>query len=367
MATTKPLHTLNARGNVMLEVVRDYFKVSPERMLHEIQALRQSVEEALALKGIKYDDLKTALVPDCKRKEIALIFDTLIIDDRWYGMAIARRFIPLFNTDSNHSVLAGDYIDTGAGQELLFKAMSDSVSFTRQVEYKHSSQFYIIYINNLTDAMMARFHQGLLGWEGYIGYADTTYASPFKTLLSTMLANAFIKHRKYIIQGHEDDRPNSEDINMSGYPFEEHGFICRSVQSQLEGTLLSYKIERPVFPGFESDTEFALNAISTNPQSLQDFAIEVEEAKLSYVKAAKSGSVAKAGLEEITSDQLAALIRSKLSTSYIYNMSFDETHNVAKFNVIVELPRPSDEGNVRLLASMQYKPESKTLRLITLY
>jgi hypothetical protein len=186
---------------------------------------------------------------------MALVFDTLVIDNSWYGLEVFRRLIPLFSRDSNHSVLAGDYIDTGAGQELLFEAIQSAVTLTRHVDYRHSSQFYIIYINNQTDRMVRRFHEGLCGWAGYVGYADTTYSSPFKTLLSTMLVNAFIKHRKTIIKGHEDDRPNEEDVNMSSYPFEEHGYTCHSVQSQLEGTLLSYKIERPVFPGFESDTE----------------------------------------------------------------------------------------------------------------
>ena len=124
MATTKPVHTIDARGNIMLEVVRDHFKVSPEQMFREIQALRHSVEEALALKGIRYDELKTALVPDRKRGEMALVFDTLAIDDGWYGMPVFRRLIPLFSRDSNHSVLAGDYIDNGAGQGIEKRASS---------------------------------------------------------------------------------------------------------------------------------------------------------------------------------------------------------------------------------------------------
>jgi hypothetical protein len=367
MTTTKPVHTINARGNIMLEVVRDYFKVPPERMFREIQVLRHAVEEALARKGIKYDELKTALVPDRKRREVALVFDTLLIDNSWYGLEVFQRLIPLFSRESNHSVLAGDYIDIGVGQELLFEAIQSVLTMTRNVDYKHSSQFYIIYINNLTDGMVRTFHEGLCGWEGYVGYADTTYSSLFKTMLSTMLVNAFIKHHKTIIQGHEDDRPNAEDVNMSNYPFEEHGYICRSVQSQLEGTLLSYKIERPVFPGFETDTEFSLNAVSPNPQPLDGFTIEVEEAKLEYVKSAKAGSLAAAGLQQTSARALSALIRSKISASYIYNMAFDAQHDVAKFNVIIELPRHEADGHIRLLASMEYKPEEKQLRLITLY
>ncbi|MFO1033572.1 MAG: hypothetical protein U1E15_05645 [Hyphomicrobiales bacterium] len=367
MTDTKSVHTLNARGNIFLEIMRDHFKLSSEQMFREIQALRDSVERALSLKGINYDALKTALVPDRKRKEIALVFDSLVIDDGWYGLEVARRIIPLFDKDSNHAVLVGDYIDTGAGQKLLEEALSQAVTLIRPVDYRHSSQFYIVYINNLTDAMIARFHNGLYDWGPYIGFADTTYTSPFKTLLSTMLVNSFVKHRRIIIQGHEDDRLNSEDVNTSGFPFEQNGYVCRSVQSLLEGTFLSYKIERPVFPGFEVDTEFSLNAISNKPLPLLDFTIEVEQAKLAYLKSAKSGSVTRAGVAEFTNDQLASLLRSKISSSYIYNMSYNENHNVAKFNVIVELTNQPETSHMRLLAAMEYKAESKTLRLITLY
>jgi hypothetical protein len=239
MTTTKPLHTLNARGNVMLEVVRDYFKVPPERMFREIQALRHSVEEALALKGVKYDDLKSALVPDRKRKEMALVFDTLVIEDSWYGLAVFRRLIPLFSKYSNHSVFAGDYIDTGAGQALLFKAMRDAVTLTRNIDYKHSSQFYVIYINNLTDAMMAGLHEGLLCWGGYVGYADTTYASAFKTLLSTMLVNAFIKH----------GRTSSRDTRTTGrIPKMSICVVIRSRSTDMSAAASSRSLRAPFSP-----------------------------------------------------------------------------------------------------------------------
>ena len=367
MSEVRSVHTLNARGNVLLEVTRDYLKIPPQAMFREIQYLRRSTEEALALKGIKYADLKTALVPDRQRKEMALVFDRNAIEDNWYGLPVFRRILPLFERNSNHSVLVGDYIGEQNVQDVLFMAMQGAVVLTRDVEFQHSSQFFVVYINNLTEAMMLKFHNGLTNWNAYIGYADATYASRFKLLLSTMLANAFLKHREVIIQGHEDDRPNTEDVNMCGYPFADYGYTCRSIQGHLEGTMLSYKIERPVYGTFAVDTEFGLNAISPNPQPLEHFSVEVEEAKLGYLKSAKSGSLARAGLELVTSAELAALIRSKISASYIYNMSYDDTHDVSKFNVIIEVPTMGGGEPTRLLAALEYKPENQSLRLITLY
>lgn len=80
MPAIKSLHTLNARGNIMLEVMRDHFKLDPNHMFHLIQEMRRDVEVALSKKGISYDKLKSALVPAQDRREIALVFDTMAID-----------------------------------------------------------------------------------------------------------------------------------------------------------------------------------------------------------------------------------------------------------------------------------------------
>jgi hypothetical protein len=194
-----------------------------------------------------------------------------------------------------------------------------------------------------------------------------TYMSRLKIYLSTMLVNSFLKHGKSIIQGHEPDRDNTEDVNMSGYPFEENGYECRSLSDDLFGVLLSYKIERPVFPGFEVDTEFAINAVNPLPLPLDDFRIEVEEAKLGYLKDAKAGSMERAGLAAVNTATLAGIIREKVADSYIYNLVFDREHNVTKFNVIIQLNAREREKPTRLLAALEYRPVDKVLRLITLY
>jgi hypothetical protein len=365
--STKSLHTLNARGHVMLEVMRDYFNLSPERMLREIQGLRRTAEDALARKEISYDRLKSALVPDRKRREVAFVFDSKAIESSSYGYDVFERMIPLFDKKSNHSVLDGDYLDRPGQASQLFDAFDEAVELRRDVVFHHPTQFFVVYINNLTDAMVRRFDEGLRGYPPYVGLADMTFSSRFKIYLSTMLVNSFIKHGTVILQGHEPDRSPDEDVNMSGYPFEENGYVCRSVSGDLMGALLSYKIERPVFPGFETDTEFALNAVSATPMALDDFRIDVEEAKLDYLKSQKVGSMARAGLMTVDTARLAAIIRKKVSDSYIYNMMFDAEHNVTKFNIIIELRDVENGKPTRLLAALEYRPVDKVLRLITFY
>jgi len=360
----KSIHTLDARGNIMLEVMRDHFDLSPRIMHREIQSMRNVIETVLDSKGISYDALKTALVPDRKRKEIALVFDTTKIDDDWYGLEVFKQYMPIFDKDSSHSVLVGDY--GGGSQSRLAGAMSDAVQFVRPTEWAHSTQYYIVYINNLSPAMFERFASEMIAYHPYVGYADTSSTSTFKSCLSGQLVNCFVKHKDVILQGHEDDRPNEENINMNGYPYEEYGYQCRSVQSMYGGVFLSYKIERPIIPGFEVDTEFSLNAVTDTPSTLAGFNVEVEEAKLTYLQTVKSGSLEKAGLQDVTADELERIIASKVAASYIYNMAHDSQHNTTKFNVMLELP-VKGHNSVRLLAALEYIPDQKRLRLITLY
>ena len=185
----------------------------------------------------------------------------------------------------------------------------------RPVKYVHSSNFYIIYINNLTDAMVANFNSGLRTFAGYVGMVDASYGSPFKFLLSTMLANAFLKHGRVIIQGHEDDRPNSEDVNLIGWPFEKYGYTVRSLASYLQGPLLTYKIERPVLAKNDSDTELSINSVSASPLPLDDFTIEIDEAKAAYVRNKNTLAIGQVGLADAGADKFRQIISAKIKAA----------------------------------------------------
>lgn len=361
-----PIHTLNARGNGMLEVIRDYFGLSPDRMLLEIQGMRAQVARTLKSKGVNYDDLRAALVPDREKLEIALIFDTMQIEDSWYGYQVFERIIPLLDPRTKNSILVGDYIGSNSQQETLYEAFCEAVCPVRRIDYRHSSQFYVVYINNLTDTAFQKLADGLIDYEPYVGCANTTYHSFFKTLLSMKLVNLCVKAGRKIIQGHEDDRDDADNVNMSGMPFEENGYECISIRSDLEGVLLSYKIESPVFDGFEADREMAINSVNASPSTLDGFDVQVEDAKLEYIKTAKAGSLHHAGLSDVSTQDLQEIIRGKLRSNYIYNMSYLAEHNVTKFSIVIEVPDEVGEP-FRLMAALEYRPDDKVLRLLTFY
>jgi len=364
------IHTLGARDNVMLEVIRDYFGLGSGHMHEMIKAMLAQVEQILLSKGVKYSELKHALVPKPHRREIMMVFDSTRIGNMWYGYPIHSELIPLFLERSNHSVLVGDYLGSNSIQGILYQLLSSSIMLASDLEFSHSSQFFLVYINNLTDKMVEGFHSGLAQFDPYVGYVDLTFSSRLKTYVSTILVNGYLKHRQCIIMGHEDDRGDDEDINMLGYPFEASGFVCKSLPGYFFDQFLSYKIERPVFPGFESETEFSLCAVSPMPLPLTEFEITIEPAKLQYLLDKKHGTIKRTGFAESERSELEFAILNKIASNYIYNLSHNPEYGTTKFNIVLEFQpqdATTDSSPVKTLVSLEYIPVDKTLRLITMY
>lgn len=348
----------------MLEVMRDYFNLDSNVMHREIQAMHVEVIKALAKKSIQYADLKSALVPATDRHEAGFIFDSNEICSSWYGREVAQLILPLLDKQSTQSVLCGDLL--GDDQKIIFKVLNEFMVLARSFDFVHGTLLYCVYVNNLSDATLQRLHEGLSEHRAYLGYIPATFQTFGKTYLSTTLVNSYLKYGSTVLMGHEDDRPDEENVNMAGYPFEEFGYQVRSIQGTQFDVFLGFKVERAVYPGFEVDTEMSLNAVSRHIVPLEDCTLELDDAKFGYLRSAKLGKLQKAGLDHLDRDQLAALVKEKITASYIYNLAFLEDYNVVKFNVILEAPREDGGHPTRFVAALEYKPENRVLRVITL-
>jgi hypothetical protein len=220
---------------------------------------------------------------------------------------------------------------------------------------------YFVYLNNLSSAATTRVHSRLISSPWYLGFLDLDLASVFKTSLSLMLVRDFIKHKALVILGHEDDRDDSENINLSFFDFDSFGLSVRSVPGELYGIFLSYKIERPLHER-EHDTKFSLNAMTQHPSGLDNFEVVLEERKLEYLKQEKLGSLRQAGLHELSAGQIEQQIRARLAENYIYNLSWSTNGETLKFNIILEF-----SDGVRKMCALQYDTPKKVLKVITFY
>ena len=348
----------------MLEVMRDHFKLSPKQMLQEITALHKQTIEVLHQKGIDYGSLRSGLAPVLKRHEAAFIFDSSAIKSSWYGREIFTKILALLEPASTHSLLCGDLL--GRDQHFIFEVLRESLVLSRSLNFRHGTLLFAVYLNNLSEASLSRMHSGLSSYPAYVGHIPTTFGSRAKTYLSTCLANIGLKVQRQMVLGHEDDRSNNENVNLSALPFEDAGYRVLSLQESLAGLFLSFKIERPVFPGFEVDSEISLNAISEDVLSLEDCNVYIEPAKHGYLLTEKAGKLQKAKLADFSREDLQAVIQRKLGANYIYNMEFLEEYDVMKFSLMIEIER-EDGYPTRLAAAFEYLPMDRKVRLITLH
>ena len=362
------VHTIDSRGNILLEVTQDYFRLDDEQLRREIAAAVEYTTAALLTRGVKYADLRAALTPQADRHEIALLFDTTKMDEAWYGLPIQQRLLPLLAPAGSHSILLGDLLGSNAQQPWIRSQLATHLQPNGSpFQFQHSTQFFCVYINNCSPSKVQTLNEGFRTFKPYIGYADVTYTSEFKTYLSLGLTSGYIKHQSTVIQQHEDDLPDDANQNTLGYPFEEAGLRCRSIPSMYFGLLLSYKIERPVLAGFERDQVHALNAVSSRPQDIANCAVEIDERKLEYLNTAKTGTLKRLGVLGQPKATLEDLIRAKLRSNYLYNLHFRPDYSVATFNILLELQAVDTGAPVRVVAAFAYEQERNAIRLVTLY
>jgi hypothetical protein len=360
--------TLNARDTVLFDVVMQHSKLSYADLGPDLRAMHAETVEMLASKGIRYEGLRSALVPRTEPQlaDIALVFDTARIDERAYGLAIAEQVLPLLERDWNGSILEGDLI--ARDEDAAFAILQSSLQCVRPVEIANTGQLCAIYLTNLNERRKTKLLGGLLEYGPFIGFIEAHYQSQHKNWLSVILRSTYVKHGSTFIGRHEPDIEHVAEYNLGWWPLDEHRYRCVSLPSDLHyDPFLSYKIERAVFPGLESDTLHGLSTISDDPQDLDDFTVFVDPPKVKYLRSEKAGILEVAGLTEVTSEELEAQIAMKVRQNYIYALEQRPNHNLSKFNVVLEFEVDGRAEPVKLMAALAYEVEERRLRLLTMF
>lgn len=359
------IFTIDGRDNVLLHLMINSFDLTNRECAEAIYGWLLELKEKLLNKQIEYDKLKSALIPVHKdRKEIAFIFDNSLIDEAWYGNVIFHSLFPALNKESTCSILEGDIIageiPLNMSKEIIFENL---VQFNQTV-FSHPSQYYVVYINNLSESQKNKIIETLCKRKFFIGYVDVTFSSRLKTLLAYSLICRCIKHKDIIILPHEYDCEDVENINNCGYPFEDYGFSVRSVNEMYYTLFLSYKIES----GFAEslDLKYSINAIYSNVKSVFKLPVFISDEKLIYLKEKKTSIMEKLELMEITEKEISELIEENIKKGYFYNLEYLAEYNVPKFNLSLELK--TKEGNLRkVLVALKYSIDKKKIELITMY
>jgi hypothetical protein len=361
------IHTLNARGNVMLAALREHYAWNDARTFREIQSFHHDCLEILRVKGIDYASLRSALTPQTAKHEAAFLFDEERCDNTFMpGVECAEALFSALDPTTTHSILGGELIDRN--DEIARKLLRRSAVVAKDLNFRHPCYCYVLYVNNLSEGAVADIDAKLRSHKAYLGHVPCTYAGLAKTFVSMNLINLFIKQEPSVILGHEDDRPNTENHNLHMHDYAAQGFLLKSIQSLYFSSFLSYKPEWMLLQESDDDLEIAVRAMSPVVAPLSEFSVVIEDAKFErYLQTVKRGKLQKAGLAELTKAELEAEIRSKLRMNYLYNMEWvdEPTHKLSKFNVLVEFPRPGGHPE-RVVVALEYRPIERLLRLLTI-
>lgn len=360
----QPIHTVNTRSHVMLEILRDHHGMVESRMKNEIQRMHAELIEILSAKNVDYASLRSALVPSIDKEEAFFLFDSSAIDTGLYGRQILDQLLPLLDSQSTHSILVGDLLENDP--PLIYEIIRESLVLPRPFIFKNFPLIFGVYINNLSSAAKKNIDSRLASYNPYIGYIPTTFQSRAKMYASTMMASFLLKKGKTLIIAHEDDRSNTENINITCYNLEQSGYKIVSLQDYYFSIFLSYKIERPAFYIDTTDIEIALNSVTSSVRPFDELDVILEDKKLGYLMFEKLGKMKKAGLAKADRTQIEHLIKQNVSNSYIYNLVYLNEHDVMKFNIILELEQEVGDPT-RILVALEYMPDRNALRVLTLY
>ncbi|WP_124065895.1 hypothetical protein [Clostridium sp. E02] len=359
------IYTLNARNNVKLQIMKKAIGLSSKDIMEMICEDAEEVGKILLKKNISYNALRSVLTPPHKvnRRELAFCFDSNRIKETWYGNQIMKVILPLINKKRNHSILCGDMCVPSSLNYYVCTSLIDNIEFIKPLTIKRADQYFMVYINNLVQDEIKQIIEGLCRFDAFIGYGDMSYSNTLKDVLAYYLGQCCIQYGKIILLSHEDDISNDQNVNLPGYDFKSCGFQVASIQQYYYLNYLEYKIESRLLD--KSDLIYCLNSISECPQDYEDYDIIVEPKKFEYIKNKNSSVIYSTGIDTMSLEDITELLQDKLKNSYIYNLEIND-YSTAKFNSIIEINK-ENLGTFRLLASFEYNPQNRYLRLLNLF
>jgi len=365
MSLKKEIFTINARDNIVLDVA--YKESSPTKCFKEINSVFEMFKESLNKQEIDYSKLKNALVPNKKRKEIAFVFDTQVLQECIYDYFILNKILPLLGKDSTHSILVGDITGDASEKYEIRDLFFENLFQINPTDYKYHNQYFVVYINNLSDSMVDNLVDKLKGGKYFTGYFDLTFSSSIKTKIATTVSTRFIKSKSHLILSDPYATNIIDNIPTTTSEYEELGFQCVFIHQVYFHIFLSYKIERQILVGIEKDSDFSLNMLTSDFVDLSECKIEINPEKIEYFRKEKGDNFERAGLIDHSSTELEELISKRIANNYIYNLTFIQEHDILKFDILMEFKRIDKEQLMKMVLGIEYQHKKKTLRLITMF
>ncbi|MEU9742544.1 hypothetical protein AB0E12_25500 [Micromonospora chersina] len=359
-------HTLNARDNTLMHLIFfEFAKSDPQLFRRAMQEEAKQIHALLASRGIRYKDLKSSLVPTDDGVQAVFLYDWWEEASWNYAVAFAKKYLPSLRKDLRTSVLHGDLHDlrasmpTHAVEAALVQPRPQSVNWQTQ---------YAVYFNNLSQGDVASIHRSLSNEPRYNGYIDVSFASPVRNFISPTLTPRWVISRRKVILAHGGDDPLVSNEDPVGYNLPAYGYEVVSLMDSYFAGFFSYKVEATDAQQAADDRMLNLAAITGELIDVESVDVLVHPDKLDKYLLRDENKLrlmTNIGLQDVSPDELASVVKTKLSQSYIYDLRF-AVDGTPLFAVAAEFEKP-DGGLTRRLLALKHDQAQRVISLVTMY
>ncbi|WP_019070630.1 hypothetical protein [Streptomyces hokutonensis] len=357
------IHSVTTHDNLLLAAMRNSFNLTDEAYHRRMRADHLHLSRALDKLGIAYSGLARALVPDHRRKEVALLFDSkrsnglyaIDVAEAWVaGLPRPNKSVPV------NSILRGDLLRIPA--EKVQAAMEETVVYHRPYRVTYSELVYCVYVTNLSKAQADTLTSTAAEHPACFGYADCTGRSTLKAYLGLSLMNSGLRVGDRILEGvYVDEEPNS-----AGLPFEALGFTPTAVIDMLFLPFLGYRINSHLTGQNREDNHAALATLSPDAARLESPDIWMTPGRYGYLQDGKHrDSVEQAGLLHLDQPALEAAVSNLVAQGYLYNLRLDKYGNLL-YTALVDVE--VEDGRYQTFTiGLRFNPEDKRVELTTFF
>ncbi|ENZ5625263.1 hypothetical protein ACGWZA_000378 [Enterococcus hirae] len=351
------IHTLGNQWNVFLEVIQEVASFSDEQMSKILLSQLHTLDEILNTNSIKYEELKSALIPPDAKKhfDFALIFDSSKIEDIWYGRPIYTILFDTLTTEhfekSKNSIFSGDLLYQEPGFIESIKNIENQLDI---ILHPNQTDYFTIFISNLTQNQKKILDEAFKSEDFYVGAVNWTLKNDYLKRSLLLPANT-LKCRNILLF------PSVEEgyISMLEEVIPDY-FKIVYIPEHLYNSFLSYNYHSAVY---SVNKDYSLNILNPeHAETISNFELIVEPLKFEkYLKIEKSHVISElstAQEKQLTLEEFTSLVSKSISNN-IFNIELNE--HVTKFNTIL------DTEEKRLIFSFEYNKEKQIIRLLTAY
>ena len=365
------VYTFDTRDLSIWDMLKDHFKLDNDHIYNEIEGVFKPMVERLKEIGVPYEKLKNVLTPQIDKMEICFVFDSLKIENTIYASVILKELIPLIVGIEKTAMFYGDLIgpETREGQNAVKEIMLQSINFNTALNYRNSSQYFLVFFNNISSAKLAIIDRWLKNFSFYLGYSNITYNCYFKDIVASSIGQKCLFYKKIAILPVSEDEEidDSNPINYSFINYDKYGYKIRNIKEFAYSSFLSFKIQRSYHEFDNDDQVYSLHTVTKEPSLIKGFDVQIDEEKYFYLLRNKLGVLKTTGLDVLHINQFRDIIRNNLNTNYIFNMDYNKDYECIKFNTVIDLFSEEKGKNKKYLISFQVNNVEKNIRLITMY